>query len=89
MQDHIRPEDVIIAISCSGNSPNIIKAVEYAKEQGDTVIGLTGFDGGRLKDLSDINLHIDTPKNEYGLVEDAHMILNHIIYSYYTQSEQA
>lgn len=79
----LKPEDLIIAISCSGNSPNIIKAVEYAKNIGSTIIGITGFDGGDLKKLSDVNFHIDAPKGEYGLVEDMHMILDHIIYSYY------
>jgi D-sedoheptulose 7-phosphate isomerase len=79
----LKPEDLIIAISCSGNSPNIVKAVEYAKEMGSTIIGITGFDGGELKSLSDISFHIDAPKGEYGLVEDMHMILDHIIYSYY------
>lgn len=79
----LKSEDVIIAISCSGNSPNIIKAVNYAKEVGSTIIGVTGFDGGELKKLSDINFHVDAPKGEYGLVEDVHMILDHIIYSYY------
>ncbi len=80
--------DIIIAISCSGNSPNITKAVEYAKAEGSTIIGITGFDGGKLKKLSDISFHVQTEKDEYGLVEDIHMILDHIIYSYYTQESQ-
>ena len=46
-------------------------------------MGLTGFSGGKLKSLSDINYHIDSENGEYGLVEDLHMILDHIIYSYY------
>lgn len=79
----LQPEDLIVAISCSGNSPNIMKAVKYAKEIGSTIIGITGFDGGDLKKLSDVSFHIDAPKGEYGLVEDMHMILDHIIYSYY------
>ncbi|MDP3588490.1 MAG: SIS domain-containing protein [Sulfuricurvum sp.] len=79
----LKPEDLIIAISCSGNSPNIVKAVEYAKNIGSTIIGITGFDGGDLKKLSDVNFHIEAPKGEYGLVEDMHMILDHMIYSYY------
>jgi len=83
IKNKIKKDDVLIAISCSGNSANIIKAVEYAKEKNTTIIGLTGFEGGKLKELSDINYHIDTTKGEYGLVEDAHMILDHIIYSYY------
>lgn len=79
----LKPEDLIIAISCSGNSHNIVKAVEYAKNIGSTIIGITGFDGGDLKKLSDVNFHIEAPKGEYGLVEDMHMILDHMIYSYY------
>ena len=46
-------------------------------------MGLTGFDGGSLKALSDINYHIQTEQGEYGLVEDMHMILNHMLYTYY------
>jgi len=79
----LKPEDVIIAISCSGNSPNISKAIDYAKKIGSCIIGITGFDGGKLKAMSDINFHIEAPQGEYGLVEDAHMILDHMIYSYY------
>lgn len=85
LKDILKPEDVVLAISCSGNSPNIVKAVGYAKEIGATVIGASGFDGGKLKEISDIKFHIDAPKGEYGLVEDVHMILDHIIYSYYIQ----
>lgn len=85
LKDIMKPEDVLLAISCSGNSPNIVKAVEYAKEVGSKVIGVSGFDGGKLKELSDIKFHVDAPKGEYGLVEDIHMILDHIIYSYYIQ----
>ena len=85
MKGLIKQKDIVIAISCSGDSPNILKAVDYAQSSGCKVIGITGFDGGRLKVLSDINFHVDAPKNEYGLVEDTHMILDHIIYSYYNQ----
>lgn len=83
IKNKIKKEDILIAISCSGNSNNIIKAVKYAKEIGTTVIGLTGFSGGKLKILSDINFHINSENGEYGLVEDLHMILDHIIYTYY------
>jgi len=83
--DNINSNDLIIAISCSGNSANIIKAVEYSKIQNTPIIALTGFDGGKLKDLCDINFHISTNQGEYGLVEDMHMILDHIIYSYFIQ----
>ena len=85
LKDIIKPADTLIAISCSGNSPNIVQAAKYSKEIGSTIIGLTGFTGGILKDLSSINIHLDTAKNDYGLVEDAHMILNHILFSYFCQ----
>lgn len=85
LKDILNPEDVILAISCSGNSPNIIKAVEYGQKTGSKIIGVTGFDGGRLKELADVKFHVNAPKGEYGLVEDVHMILDHIIYSYYIQ----
>ena len=81
----LNPNDVIIAISCSGDSPNITKAVDYAKELGCVIIGLTGFEGGYLRKVSDVSFHVDAPKDDYGLVEDLHMILDHIIYSYYIQ----
>ena len=82
LQVHFRDGDALVAISASGNSPNVITAVEYAKSRGGTVVGLTGFDGGRLRQLSDISLHVATEKGEYGPVEDIHMIFDHLIGSY-------
>ena len=79
----LKPNDIIIAISCSGNSLNIIKAIKYAKEIGSKIVGLTGFDGGDLKRLSDIKIHFQTQKGEYGLVEDAHSIVNHLLIDYF------
>ncbi len=83
MKNKLQKNDLIIAISCSGNSSNILKAVRYAKEQDVKIVGLTGFDGGELKKLSDISFHVNTPKDDYGLVEDVHMVLDHILYSYF------
>jgi len=85
MKGLLSSDDMVIAISCSGDSPNIVKAVDYAKNLGCKIVGVTGFDGGHLKKEADINFHVDAPKGEYGLVEDVHMILDHIIYSYYIQ----
>ncbi len=84
LKDKIKKDDVLIAISCSGNSPNIIKAVKYAKKEKVNVIGLTGFDGGKLRKKSDISFHVQTASGQYGIVEDVHMILNHMLYGYYT-----
>ena len=72
--------DVLIAISASGNSPNIIAAVEAAKHLGVKVIGLAGFGGGKLSKMADVSFVV--PSDEYGPVEDAHMILDHIITGY-------
>lgn len=83
LEDVITKKDLLISLSCSGNSPNIIKAVNYAKEKRVKIIGCTGFGNSQLRELSDVNFHVNTPKGEYGLVEDMHMILDHIIYSYY------
>jgi len=83
----LKPKDLIIAISCSGNSPNIVKAVKYARKMDANIIGCTGFDGGYLKNNCDVSFHIDAADGEYGLVEDMHMILDHIIYSYYIEKK--
>jgi len=83
LKDRLSDKDILLAISCSGNSGNILKAVHYARSSGTLVIGLTGFEGGALRDLSDINFHVATDKGEYGIVEDIHMMLDHIIFSYF------
>ena len=76
---HIKPGDVCIAISGSGNSKNVINAVEYAKAQGNKIIGLTGYGGGKLKELSDISLHV--PINSMQITEDIHMVFDHLMMS--------
>jgi D-sedoheptulose 7-phosphate isomerase len=85
--EQLRPilhkDDLLIAMSVSGNSPNIIKAVEFARNLGVVTIGWSGFDGGQLKGLCDISFHIENEKGYYGPPEDAFMILDHLIYTYY------
>lgn len=76
---HFRAGDKLIVISASGNSPNLVVATEWFKQQGGTVIGWLGFDGGKLKDLVDLPIVISSPKGEYAPVEDMHLIINHII----------
>lgn len=75
----IESGDIVIAISGSGNSENVLKAVEYAKECGNKIIGLTGYNGGRLKELSDISLHV--PVNSMQVTEDIHMVFDHLMMS--------
>ncbi|HXA53361.1 MAG TPA: SIS domain-containing protein [Solirubrobacteraceae bacterium] len=74
--------DVVIAISASGNSPNVVQAIEFANERKAVTVGLTGFDGGRLGELCEIHVHVPSARGEYGPVEDAHMVLDHLVMSY-------
>ena len=79
LMGHIKPGDICLAISGSGNSKNIINAVEYAKRQGNKIIGLTGYNGGKLMELSDVSLHV--PINSMQITEDIHMVLDHLMMS--------
>lgn len=72
-----KSSDILVVISSSGNSPNIIKAIEQAQELGMLVIALTGFDGGKAKELADIKLHVDIP--EYEATEDCHQAIMQIL----------
>jgi len=73
----VRPGDVVIAISASGNSKNVINAAETAHRYEATVIGFTGFDGGRLGKLANINIQVNSHIIEH--VEDIHLMLEHLI----------
>jgi D-sedoheptulose 7-phosphate isomerase len=70
------PGDVLVAISGSGNSPNVVEAVKLAKAMKAETIGILGFAGGKLKDLVDTALIVAS--DDYGPVEDVHMALDHI-----------
>jgi D-sedoheptulose 7-phosphate isomerase len=72
--------DIVIAISASGNSPNVLKAVEFGRKRGAVTIGLIGFGGGKLKDLVDIDITVSS--QNYGQVEDFHLTLFHILSQY-------
>jgi phosphoheptose isomerase len=78
------PGDVLLTISSSGDSENIVQAAQWAKDNGLSVIAFTGFDGGRSADLADINLHVDG--DNYGVVEDTHQGLMHILAQFLRQS---
>ena len=77
-----RPGDVVVAISASGNSPNLIRAIEYAKKHDIKTIAITAFDGGRLKNMADDYIHVPTGPREYGPAEDAHMVIDHLVGAY-------
>ena len=82
MQDIFAQGDLLVAISASGNSPNILQAVKLAKARGGFCIGFTGFDGGELFKIADVPVHIATPKGEYGPVESLHVTIAHMISSH-------
>lgn len=74
--------DVLVAISASGNSQNLINAFEYASTSGIKTVSLTAFDGGKIRKMADCGVHIPTDKKEYGPAEDLHMILDHLVGNY-------
>ena len=74
------PDDILILISSSGNSPNILEAARYAKENGLVVIGITGFNGGKLKEIADYNAHVEL--DSYEVCEDVHSIFGHFLVIY-------
>ena len=75
----IKEGDIVMAISGSGNSKNVLNAVEYAKSCGNKIIGITGYDGGKLKEISDVSLCADVMSMQ--VTEDIHMIYDHLIMS--------
>ena len=75
-----REGDLLIAISSSGKSANIVNAAVRAKALGVLLVGFTGFSGGKLKDLADVSIHV--PVSNYGIVEDAHQAVVHIVAQY-------
>jgi len=79
---HGKKDDVLVGISASGNSQNIINTLEYASTIGIKTVSLTAFDGGKMREISDHNIHIPTDNKEYGPAEDLHMILDHLISNY-------
>lgn len=74
--------DVVVGISASGNSPNLIKAFEVARDLEIKTVALTAFDGGKMRDIADEGIYVPTAMKEYGPAEDAHMILDHLVSSY-------
>jgi D-sedoheptulose 7-phosphate isomerase len=83
LRNYLQDNDVVIAISSSGNSVNIIKAVELARASHVPVIGLSGFDGGKLNELADAKILIATEKGQYEVVESVHDAVMHLITRYF------
>jgi D-sedoheptulose 7-phosphate isomerase len=79
LENFARPRDVLIVLSASGNSPNLLRAVEMARARKLITVAFLGFDGGALKSMVDEVLLLPTPRGAYGLVESGHDLLCHIL----------
>jgi histidinol-phosphate phosphatase family protein len=84
LQSFGRPGDVLLAVSSSGRSPNIIRALEWANEHGMRTIALTGFSGGEARELATVSVHVESAN--YGIIEDAHQACMHLLAQYVRQS---
>ncbi|RKU38927.1 hypothetical protein C6496_05350 [Candidatus Poribacteria bacterium] len=80
LKNLVNPEDVVIGISASGNSENVLRAMRHAKDIGCKTIGWSGFGGGKLASICDVNVIVDSDR--YGPVEDVHLILNHVLHAW-------
>jgi D-sedoheptulose 7-phosphate isomerase len=86
LKNFAQPGDILVAISGSGNSPNVLRAMEYANQSGCRTMALTGRDGGQLGPLAQLNIQV--PVSHMGRIEDAHMIVCHMICYYFMDTEK-
>ena len=86
LKNFAAPGDVLIAISGSGQSANVLKAVELANERGLSTVGWTGFGGGRLAEMVDIAIIVDS--SHMGRVEDVHVVLMHLVCYYFMEKDE-
>jgi D-sedoheptulose 7-phosphate isomerase len=83
LKPYLKKDDVVVVISGSGNSKNVVKAVEYAKEKGATTVALVGYQGGTIKGIADLCVHVRV--DDMQLAEDAHLIINHMAMKVFVQ----
>lgn len=83
-----RAGDVLVGISASGNSENLVRTFDYARQAGIRTVAITAFDGGRMKAMADEGIHVPTGQKEYGPAEDAHMVLDHLVGAYLMRAVQ-
>jgi phosphoheptose isomerase len=84
LQSQSRPGDVLVAVSSSGGSPNIVQALRWARDNGLRTIAVTGFDGGAARSVAEVSIHVDCAN--YGVVEDLHQAIMHALAQYIRQS---
>ncbi len=82
LRNLMRPGDVVVGISASGNSENVIKALKYAALNGGIPVAIVGFDGGQMKRVAHHVIHLSSPMGDYGPVEDVQLLLDHMITQY-------
>jgi phosphoheptose isomerase len=87
LQSQSEPGDVLIAVSSSGRSPNIVRVLTWARDNGLATIALTGFSGGDARTVADVAVHVDS--NNYGIIEDLHQAITHALAQYLRQSRMA
>lgn len=87
LQSQSEPGDVLLAVSSSGRSPNIVRVLAWARDQGLRTIAVTGFDGGAARATAEISVHVDCAN--YGIVEDLHQAIMHALAQYIRQSRMS
>ena len=87
LQSQSGPGDVLLAVSSSGRSPNIVRALTWARDQGLRTIAVTGFDGGAARAVAEVSIHVDC--TNYGIVEDLHQAIMHALAQYIRQSRMS
>ncbi|WP_323100897.1 HAD-IIIA family hydrolase [Intrasporangium sp. YIM S08009] len=87
LQSQARPGDVLVAVSSSGRSPNIVRALEWCAGHGVETVALTGFTGGPARDLATVSIHVDSLN--YGVIEDSHQACMHLLAQYVRQSRMS
>lgn len=87
LQSQSRPGDVLVAVSSSGRSPNIVRALRWARENGLRTIAITGFRGGEARTAAEVSVHVDCAN--YGVVEDVHQAIMHALAQYIRQSRMS
>jgi D-sedoheptulose 7-phosphate isomerase len=71
--------DLLVLVSASGNSPNLLSAVNQARSSGISIAAITGFDGGALRKIADVAIHAPTVIGDYGVAEDIHLMIGHMV----------
>jgi len=87
LQSQSRPGDVLVAVSSSGRSPNIVQALTWARDNGLRTIAITGFDGGAARAVAEVSVHVDC--TNYGVIEDLHQAIMHALAQYIRQSRMS